>query len=134
MTRPAMTATAPQRRGPTVRIFIPGALRNYANGRVHWRTEAAYRKRWRLAVGLVARPVGLAALATEPKHIHLDAQTFNRFDADGLANACKPILDGLVDAGVLHSDGPSSGHLVTYAQAINRKERGVRITITPVAP
>lgn len=27
--------------------FIPGKLANYANGRVHWRTEAAYRKRGR---------------------------------------------------------------------------------------
>jgi hypothetical protein len=59
------------------------------------------------------------------------AHTFNRFDDDGLRNACKPILDGLVDAGVLHSDAPIAGHLVTYDQRIDRKHRGIQITISP---
>ena len=113
-------------------VFLPGKLANYANGRVHWRTEAAYRKRWRTLVVLVARGQGWPTLPPRaPKHVRLNAQTFNLFDDDGLRNACKPIVDGLVDAGVLHSDGPSSGHLVTYGQRIDRKARGVTITITP---
>jgi len=132
-----MTASAPQRREPQeIRLFIPGALRNYANGRVHWRTEAAYRKRWRLVVGLEARQRGWATLAVPeaPKHVEILAWTFNRFDDDGFRNACKPIVDGLVDAGVLHGDGPASGHQITYRQAIHREDRGVWLTITPVAP
>jgi hypothetical protein len=113
--------------------FIPGSIHNYANGRVHWRTESAYRKQWRLGVALVARGLRwpAEAMPDAPKRVHLLAWTFNAFDDDGLRNACKPVVDGLVDAGVLHSDGPASGHHVTYDQAIHRHERGVWITITP---
>src|SRR5215468_8679330 len=37
-------------------VFVPVKLKNYANGRVHWRTEADYRKRVRTAVQLCVRP------------------------------------------------------------------------------
>jgi hypothetical protein len=112
-------------------VFLPGALKNYANGRVHWRTEAAYRKRWRTAVSLVARSHGWhdQAAPEAPKLVQLMASTFNLFDDDGLRNACKPLVDGLVDAGVLHSDAPQSGHRITYGQRIDRTHRGVQITV-----
>jgi hypothetical protein len=109
--------------------IIPGQLRNYANGRVHWRVEADYRKQWRTVVALTTRAWAAAARPEALKHVHLEAWTYHRFDDDGLRNACKPIVDGLVDAGVLHSDGPDSGHVLSYSQAIKRKDRGIRITI-----
>lgn len=113
---------------PGLELFIPGHLKNYANGRVHWRTEAGYRKRWRTATHLAAKPRRWTS-AEAPKHVQIDARVFNLFDDDGLRNACKPLVDGLVDAGVLHTDRPNNGHLITYEQEIARANRGVRITV-----
>ena len=56
---------------------------------------------------------------------------WNYFDEhDGLRNACKPLVDGLVRARVIHDDAPSAGHLFLYTQVINRTDRGVLITVT----
>lgn len=124
----------------SVTFFVPGKLSNPLNGaHGHWSAEAAYRKRWRAATKACALSVegriDLAALghATEPKAILLTAHTWNTMDRDGLGAALKPVVDGLVDAGIIHDDGPTKGggHVLTYRQRVDRRNRGVLITVEP---
>ena len=65
----------------------------------------------------------------EPKAIRFLAQTGATWDDDAIPAGIKPIRDALIGY-VIHSDAPDSGHRFEYAQVVNRKERGVRITIT----
>lgn len=123
-------------------VFVPGRLVNPLNGaHGHWSVPARYRRTWREKVHVAVWAQGRTVVdrnqvhskepwrpASEPKRITLHAHTWGHLDPDGLAAACKPILDGLVDAGLIHSDAPDSGHEIAYSQEINRKKRGVHIT------
>jgi hypothetical protein len=118
---------------PRVTLFCPGQLVNPLNGaHGHWSQASRYRKTWRAKVKACwlasGRRDDLGA-PTVAKRVWLAAYTWNVLDHDGLHAALKPILDGLVDAGVLHSDAPSSGHSVIYSQQIRRGGRGVEITV-----
>jgi len=102
------------------------------NGRVHWRVESRYRKTWRTKVHAAWLASGLRDQVGGPtvaKRVWLTAYTWNVLDHDGLVSALKPTLDGLVDAKVIHSDAPSSGHSVIYSQQIRRGGRGVEIVV-----
>jgi hypothetical protein len=67
-----------------------------------------------------------------PKRVTLDAGVWNLFDAhDGLPNALKPVVDGLVRAGLLDSDAPAAGHTFVYRQVIDRQYPGVLVRIEP---
>ncbi len=127
-------------------FFIPCELRNYANHGGHWTGKAGYQKRLREkahALGLKATGEaacwstfwlleGTIALARVPKSLSLEAHVWNYFDThDGLRNACKPLVDGLVRARVIHSDAHDCGHQFLYTQVIDRQQRGVLIQITP---
>lgn len=123
----------------SLRLDIPGALHNYANkgGYYGGRAEATYRKRWREKTRLIVRSAPTIPLwATNwvdrmPKRIEIEAVTWNAFDPhDGLRNALKPVVDGLVRAGVIHSDDKDCGHEFFYGQVIRRTGRGVRIRVT----
>ena len=119
-------------------IFVTGKLANpLNNSHGHWfkhaRTARSWRERTAHAVleyvlthgGTAARPPAAA-----PKRVRFRAHTWNIWDADeGLNAACKPIRDGLVDAGVLHSDAADSGHQWIYGQVMDRAHRGVEITV-----
>ena len=140
---PAMTASAPQRRD-VIEVFVPGKLQQVANGslsRAHWSRKSAWAKGWTNKTRLVllrnAQSFGdnLAwkKYCPAPKQITFLAQVGALWDDDNLPGAIKPIRDALIGY-VIHSDAPDSGHRFEYAQVVNRKERGVRITITPVAP
>lgn len=110
-------------------VFVPGKLRNHMNTRTHWRVESAYRKRWREAVKVA---VLMAKVRLDPpgmpKTVWLRAYTWGHLDPDGLIAACKPILDGLRDSGVIDDDSQIAGHDFRYEQEINRRFRGIRIT------
>ena len=111
--------------------FVPDA-RLSLNGvrRTHWRVLQRLRNetQWhvREALGsdrgrelVAAGPLAHAQLRIEfvfPQH--------RRRDEDGLAGRCKPILDALVDGGVLEAD--DSDHL--HLQVTARVERGTRET------
>lgn len=45
------------------------------------------------------------------------ARVWNLFNDDGLRAALKPVRDGLMDARVIHSDGPRSGHGFVYPRS-----------------
>ena len=113
-------------------LFLPGARSNPLNGsHRHWSVRARWAKTWRTKAHLL---VGAARGArgfdpATPKIIRFVANLWNLMDEDGLRASLKPTLDGLRDAGVIHSDGPNSGHLFVYGQRIDRAQRGVRILV-----
>jgi hypothetical protein len=124
---------------PLLEVFIPGNLRNPLNGSWGgWPKHAKLAKQWRertatrfLVQWIVAgRP---PRTPTIPKVITFTAHVGRHWDDDNLPAAIKPIRDGLVDAGVIHSDAPDSGHTFTYAQCVDRNDRGVKITIHSIS-
>jgi hypothetical protein len=118
-------------------VFVPGPLFNPMNGsHGHWSKRARWAKGWRERTGmLLLSYLGqhyyftAPPRATEPKVVTFHAQTGARWDDDNLRAGMKPIRDACKDAGLIHDDGPDSGHVFEYTQAINRQQRGVRITI-----
>jgi len=137
-----MTASAPRRRD-VIELFVPGKLQQVANGslsRAHWSTRSRWANKWKhltmstLTAGALMYPEAYRSMRVEePKRIRFTAHVGRLWDDDNLPGAIKPIRDALIGY-VIHSDAPDSGHRFEYAQVVNRKERGVRITITPVAP
>lgn len=114
---------------------VAGKLRRQENGpQGSWRKKAGYRKAWRTRVQVSAlvetrlqRPID----PTTPKTVRVRARVFNLYDEAGLWSATKPVVDGLVDAGIIHSDRPTaqSGHRIVLSQGIDRKDEGVTIMV-----
>lgn len=123
-----------------IELFVPGVLKNPLNGsfsRAHWSARSKWARDWHERTMLVVRHGQLLyprAYETmrlkEPKRIAFLAQTGATWDDDAIPAGLKPIRDALIGY-VIHSDAPDSGHVFEYAQVINRKARGVRITIVP---
>src|SRR5689334_4527422 len=119
-------------------IWVPCQLRNHANHGGHWTKKAGYQKRLREKTQLIAvcsadTREWKEPWSAVPKTVSVEAHVWNVFDDhDGLRNACKPLIDGLVRARVIHDDAPSAGHQFLYTQRIDRKQRGVLITVTPM--
>ena len=110
-------------------FFVPCRLQNFANHGGHWRGKAGYQKRLREGCQLIGQALAQKVPAG-PLRIRLKARVWNLFDEhDGLRNACKPLVDGLVRARVIADDGPASGHQFLYAQVVDRTRRGVEIQI-----
>lgn len=116
-------------------VFVPGKLRNPLNGSWGgWRKHARLAKDWRehtyaqILVDWInaGRP---KFDACPPKTITFTAHVGARWDDDNLPAAIKPIRDALVDAQVIHSDAPDSGHRFSYCQVVDRKHRGVEIRV-----
>jgi hypothetical protein len=109
------------------------------NTRQSWRTVAAHVKALRLRTAYAAvgaynadqtrRWPPAPELMARPKIIALHLHTGGRMDYEGMVGAGKPIFDGLVDAKMLAGDGPAYGHERHYTQEINRRQRGVWVTV-----
>lgn len=111
-------------------IFVPGVLMNLKSNRAHWSSAIAYKRVWRQKVKLAFRWDAATMIAAQPKRVVFDARVWNLFDEqDGLRAALSPVLDGLRDAGVIHSDAPDCGHRFEYAQRVDRLARGVAIYV-----
>jgi hypothetical protein len=120
-------------------IFVPGPLNNPMNGPRggHWAKHARWARNWRERTAqrlwLERRQLPPpSSEPREPKRVTFTLQTWNRVDDDALGPMAKPCRDALIDAGLLHSDAPNSGHDFVYAQVVNRKERGIRITVEAI--
>lgn len=96
----------------------------------HWTDRARSRKEWRPMAKLYAIAAGVKLEATSPATVTLCFRLPHGGDAD---NRCKSVLDSLVDAGLLVSDGPP--HL--YELRL-RSERGkparTLVRIEPARP
>jgi hypothetical protein len=115
-------------------IFVPGPLQNPMNGpHGHWSKHARWARNWRERTAqrlFVAQHYDrLPRPSSASKHVTFTLQTWNRVDDDALGPMAKPCRDALIDAGIIHSDAPNSGHRFSYAQTIDRTHRGVRITV-----
>ena len=117
--------------------WIPGRLRNPLNrGKgEHWAVAARERKGWRERTMLCCKDAMHRAKwryhPAEPKLVVMTAYVWNLYDEDALGPAMKSVQDGLVDAGLIHGDGPKSGHRITRRQEINRRHRGVEVVVEP---
>jgi hypothetical protein len=115
------------------KVFVPGKVRRQDNGsQGSWRAKAGYRKAWRTRVKIhLMQHRHLKIDPTAPKTVRLIANVFNLYDDSGLAAALKPCEDGVVDGGIIHSDGPRSrtGHVILRAQRIDRGLEGVTIDV-----
>ncbi len=114
-------------------VFVPGHLRNPLNGSWGgWQKHARLAKDWRERTAqwiFFATDKGACAPATRPKMVTFTAHVGAGWDDDNLPAAIKPIRDALVDSGIVHSDAPDSGHHFTYRQIVDRKHRGVEISV-----
>lgn len=126
-------------------MFVGGRLRNPLNGSYgHWAKHARWARDWRerthLAIfeAVAAGPEAVFRAAQRmdpkaPKRVTFAALVPSRFDDDNLAACCKPLRDALKDAGLIHHDGPQSGHAFVYKQKAARGAgavHGVRIGIS----
>jgi hypothetical protein len=126
-----------RRRDALLTVFVPGPLRNPQNGprgRTWW-AQAAVTAAWRgrtaqrARVAVLMRP-GPRIESQTPKALTFTVYTARAWDDDeGVNAACKPVRDGLIDGGVIHGDGPESGHTFTYRQTIGPGRRGVDIIV-----
>jgi hypothetical protein len=121
----------------TLTIWIPSRVVNALNSREFWTVDDRRARIQREAVcaavlEALGRTYRLRVGPAVPKTVHFHAYVARQFDlGDGLPSACKHLLDGLIDAGILDDDGPHSGHVFEYEQTVATRKaaRGVRITI-----
>lgn len=77
------------------------------NDRDHWAVKAKKVKAWRDAAHLLARHSRVPACRRVRVELHYIPATNQRRDPDNLVAAYKPLVDGLVDAGVVLDDTES---------------------------
>lgn len=121
-------------------LFVSTTLVNPLNTRAHWTMTAARVARQREATkvsvwGACLDPRGLRWRIVNrraAKRIDLRAHVMRRFDShDNLRAACKPIVDGLIDARVIADDADVERHVFTYTQIVDGR-RGVTIRVALV--
>lgn len=116
-----------------IRIFIAGSpMPPNATRREHWSVRSKDSETFRNAAFLTAQQAMRKSADTfpyEPAILRYDFSLLRRSgDLDGLIAAAKPILDGIVDAGVLVDD--RVGKLDEVAAAwFPGQERGVWVSI-----
>jgi hypothetical protein len=96
--------------------------------RVHWAKRHRHDRQWREAVGWAAKDWRLPA-PFDFAHVVFTRFSSSEPDHDNLVASCKPLVDGLVDAGVLVDDSPRH---VTCSYRWERAKRGeghVRIAV-----
>jgi hypothetical protein len=114
-------------------IFVPGKLRNPLNGSWGgWRKHARLAKDWRerTAQHIFAEKGQWTIDARTPKRIIFMAQVGSLWDDDNLPAAIKPIRDALQGTVIVADDAT---HEFIYKQVVDRKHRGVTVTVEPRA-
>lgn len=100
------------------------------NARCHWAQKARAVKKARAMAATIAK----AAMIGEPfkrASLHMHFYNARRTDNDNAIAACKPLLDGLQDAGVIDND---SGFIIHPPLQASGKasggKRGLVLTVT----
>lgn len=128
--------TPPGLRSGVLEVWVPIRPENpLRGGHFHWSKRHRWVQLRREATALyVWQALGgqrLPWLAGEPKLVTFTIYCAG-FDDDNLRQVCKAFRDGLQDAGVIHHDGRSSGHVFRYHQVVARgpgARRGFLITV-----
>ena len=108
-------------------ITIHGVLKSLANQRWHHLTKAKYVKRWREDVSLMCLVIEVPKANGKARHVIATRYGVKMLDADNLASAFKPVLDGLKDAGVIVDDAP--GWLTVEYRQVGVKRGQERIVL-----
>lgn len=93
------------------------------NDRVHWSERARGARWWRQVTWAVCRAAGVPPLGRASVELHVTPPDRRRRDQDNLVATLKPVLDGLVDAGVVPDDTPEH---VEYGVPRLREPDGTR--------
>lgn len=124
--------------GTRIKIRVEGRLRSPLNTRQGWKAVSGrtkgHRNRASQQAGLalaIAVQLGWRYSSSTPKLVSLLAHVPRRMDADGasLRASLKGHVDGLRDAGLIHSDGPDCRHSFEYDQVADKHWHGVEITV-----
>lgn len=96
---------------------------------MHYQTRAALAREWRTAFAGLARlkrmpPFERAVLIIQPHHVKGPVQ-----DVDACHPAAKAAIDGLVDAGVLKTDGPAHVVEIRYMKSLPDSRNGLTIIV-----
>ncbi len=77
-----------------------------ANARRHWRVKADIVKAWRDMALIVGRKSGVPALGPSRviAELHMTPRRRSRIDPANYQDTAKPVIDGLVDAGIWPDD------------------------------
>lgn len=136
VTRGGKGSPVPSHQAPAADLtfFVRGELRNPLNGtHGHWHTRYQYAKAWRERTAmffLFVRPdEWWQRHPTIPKRVTMTAHVWNLWDDDAIPAGMKNVRDALVPLGIIHSDGPESGHEFVYCQRRDRKLRGVEVRV-----
>jgi crossover junction endodeoxyribonuclease RusA len=116
--------------------FAQPALALNMNQRLHWREERRRARRWRSAAATAARDQIGHQVGPAVVHITLPVFRNLRRDPHNYFPTVKPIVDGLVDAGLWPDDTPQwvttiEPTLAPYNHSADLALPPVRVTITP---
>ena len=121
------------RPGVSLVLCLRGNLENPLNATWGWRRRRSWATRWKERVFSALLEAGYRRGQIEsatPKLVVLEARVWNLMDsADNLRASLKPVVDALVEAGVLDGDADRCGHRFDYRQRIARRDRGLTLTI-----
>ena len=104
-----------------------------ANDRLHWRVRAPWVAEWRKASADNARALQIPALGRVRISAVIYRSHLGKADADGDLARLKPLVDGLVDAGVIPDD---RRQFVEYGPVIEHRatgEPGLLLILEPAA-
>ena len=93
-----------------------------ANDRGHWSDRADAVKAWRMVTKSAANRHGVPRLGRVHVRLTMTPSDRRRRDPDNIAGVLKPVLDGLVDAGVLADD--SAEYVASVTLVVERAEPG----------
>jgi hypothetical protein len=125
-------------------FFVPVLLVNELNVReAHWSPRDIRARTHRDATASAVlrflragpRAWRIEAPPEQPKQVQIVAHVRRRFDEqDNLRAACKHVVDGLIDAGLIDDDGPTTGHQFSYTQITDPTHLGAEVTIRLIKP
>ena len=108
--------------------FAPPAKLLSMNDRLHWRVKAKLTAEWRQAACYAARDARVGMLRPSVVSIGLPVRDSRRRDPHNYFATVKPIVDGLVDAGLWPDD---NSEWVTVTEPVLMKGGFVLVNIQP---
>jgi crossover junction endodeoxyribonuclease RusA len=85
-------------------LQLPFTRQLSLNDRQHWAVKMKHVKEWRDAAHVLARAAKIPNCRRIKVELHYVPRTNQRRDPDNLVASLKPLVDGLVDAGVVADD------------------------------